>query len=451
MVNVPRTSYQSLLKRLEPPVAGPAPSCKIILPYENYLGAVIGGQFRLGRLVRRERLADIYEITSLFSPAEEAMEAAAYDLRGPDAKARKKDMSFRKPFVLCPIDQAGKKFLVYRVNEKREHERNMKRAKKKRSQEKRQQNPQAPPEGSAGNDHAQIPIQRGIPGVHGGFHDVSKGPINSKRPSVSAMRGNKGQEAAKRDTQKVAKQPKKKRHRSTTERKQANHKAPKHPGKQAATNPRQQGSPWEKTSFNLGFPEGGVAPKFKSLADLRKGIERLLETYGTTEADFNRRRLDELLLAKKTLERRSWLWVYLQQEFNVLRQVVDILDSHLDSNERMVDLNWEMRKRPGFELMYSSPPLSMSPKITNLVNSLRQPRWSSLERLVSQIIEDVDYDYAVYLRDLWAHTISRVRLGALDTWVDDIGKYYLHESLTGNYSHLTTVERLEEICGVGLT
>ena len=90
---------------------------RILLPSENYIGSVLGGQFRFGPLIRHEWDGDVYSVTSLCGDTEE-FEAKAFDLDQLEPAARRNGN--RSLYVLsrrrlCAIDQAGKKFVVYRV------------------------------------------------------------------------------------------------------------------------------------------------------------------------------------------------------------------------------------------------------------------------------------------------------------------------------------------------
>ena len=91
------------------------PASPSLIPYENYIGAILGGQFQLGRLIRQESDGDVYLVDSLNEPTLN-LEAKAYTLGGLSESQRK---AIKKPRQrLCSIDQAGKKFIVYRVDAK---------------------------------------------------------------------------------------------------------------------------------------------------------------------------------------------------------------------------------------------------------------------------------------------------------------------------------------------
>ena len=91
-----------------------------LIPYENYVGALLGGQFRLGALIRQDADSDVYSVYPLDQPAE-TLEAKAYILSGiPNwqLEKRKKSMNKLKGRRICSIDQAGRKFIVYRIDER---------------------------------------------------------------------------------------------------------------------------------------------------------------------------------------------------------------------------------------------------------------------------------------------------------------------------------------------
>ena len=109
------------------------------IPYENYIGAILGGQFRLGPLIRQESDGDVYSVDS-FSESTRPLgaltrresdvcledfcpeliwnlEAKAYTLSALQISQRKPTKSLGQR--LCSIDQAGKTFIVYQVEGQR--------------------------------------------------------------------------------------------------------------------------------------------------------------------------------------------------------------------------------------------------------------------------------------------------------------------------------------------
>ena len=90
------------------PVAPP-----FLIPYENYIGAILGGQFQLGPLVRQEPDGNVYLVESL-NRSTLKLEAKAYTLAELSQSQRKATKKLRQQ--ICSIDQAGKKFVVYRVD-----------------------------------------------------------------------------------------------------------------------------------------------------------------------------------------------------------------------------------------------------------------------------------------------------------------------------------------------
>ena len=85
-----------------------------MIPYENYVGAILGDHFQLGRLIRQDLDGDVYSANSLKSVTQN-LEAKAYSFNG----LSRRDLDFRKksmnqlPGRFCSIDQAGRKFIVY--------------------------------------------------------------------------------------------------------------------------------------------------------------------------------------------------------------------------------------------------------------------------------------------------------------------------------------------------
>jgi hypothetical protein len=99
----------------------------LALPYENFVGAVIGASFRILKFLRSENHGDVYAVEDL-SPTANRYEAKAYTLRGLPERTRnyrvrnlKKLTS--KPSFICTFDQQGRKFVINRLGEKLEEER----------------------------------------------------------------------------------------------------------------------------------------------------------------------------------------------------------------------------------------------------------------------------------------------------------------------------------------
>ncbi|KAK7916952.1 hypothetical protein PG985_010560 [Apiospora marii] len=87
-----------------------------LVAYESYMGAVLGGQFQLGAIVREESWDKrVYAVRPLMSPCWK-LEATAFRLAGLPRKlleSRKRQLSRLKARSLCYIDQAGMKFIVH--------------------------------------------------------------------------------------------------------------------------------------------------------------------------------------------------------------------------------------------------------------------------------------------------------------------------------------------------
>jgi hypothetical protein len=103
----------------------------LTIPWENHVGVVLGGQFKLGNLIRQEPHADVYEVEPLLWNTTNKLEAKAYTLHGLSPRmldVRRRNMrrldgpldprkvtstGLPQRRVICRIDQAFKKFLVY--------------------------------------------------------------------------------------------------------------------------------------------------------------------------------------------------------------------------------------------------------------------------------------------------------------------------------------------------
>ena len=87
-----------------------------LIPYENYIGAILGGQFRLGPLLEQCGDADLYSVEALRMPGVKFY-AKTYALRGlsrPQLDFKKKSMKRLQGRTVCTIDQGGRKFIVCR-------------------------------------------------------------------------------------------------------------------------------------------------------------------------------------------------------------------------------------------------------------------------------------------------------------------------------------------------
>ena len=115
--------FENIRKKLEPLHLAPLPVSKkkwdvatSLIPYENYVGSILGGQFRLGHVIREDEDGEVYAISDL-SAVIENIEAKAFTLNGvsqDDFETRKRSMNKLSRRKICSIDQAGRKFIVYR-------------------------------------------------------------------------------------------------------------------------------------------------------------------------------------------------------------------------------------------------------------------------------------------------------------------------------------------------
>lgn len=96
-------------------LAGAASNC-LIIPHENFIGAILGASFRLLGLERSESHGDVYLVEEL-NHSDNRYEAKAYLLRGLpkklyDYRIRNLKKLSSKPSFVCSINQYGKKFIV---------------------------------------------------------------------------------------------------------------------------------------------------------------------------------------------------------------------------------------------------------------------------------------------------------------------------------------------------
>ncbi|KJK80925.1 hypothetical protein H634G_03458 [Metarhizium anisopliae BRIP 53293] len=91
------------------------------IPYEAYVGSILGEQFQLGRLISEgEHWGEaVYQVTALLAP-NKALEARSYCLSGLPreqlASIKRRMKRLHRKYGVSKIDQARKKFLVYYRN-----------------------------------------------------------------------------------------------------------------------------------------------------------------------------------------------------------------------------------------------------------------------------------------------------------------------------------------------
>jgi hypothetical protein len=93
-----------------------AESNSLTIPYENFIGAILGASFRFLALERSENHGDVYLVEEL-NHSDNKYEAKAYLLHGIpkklyDYRIRNLKKLARKPSFACSINQYGKKFIV---------------------------------------------------------------------------------------------------------------------------------------------------------------------------------------------------------------------------------------------------------------------------------------------------------------------------------------------------
>lgn len=93
-------------------------SDSLLIPYENFMGAILGSSFRFLGLDRSENHGDVYLLEGL-NHSDNKYEAKAYILHGIPQKLYKyrirnlKRLAGNCSFV-CSVDQQGRKFVVTR-------------------------------------------------------------------------------------------------------------------------------------------------------------------------------------------------------------------------------------------------------------------------------------------------------------------------------------------------
>lgn len=84
------------------------------IPYENFKGSILGGQYRLQHLRHQDDYLDIYSVTSLHGLSFEAQAFSLSELSEKLLQARKRRIKrlLRSKNFVCEIRQAGKRFLI---------------------------------------------------------------------------------------------------------------------------------------------------------------------------------------------------------------------------------------------------------------------------------------------------------------------------------------------------
>ncbi|KID75900.1 hypothetical protein MBR_05151, partial [Metarhizium brunneum ARSEF 3297] len=91
------------------------------IPYEAYVGSILGEQFQLGRLISEDEHwgEAVYQVTALLAP-NKALEARSYCLTGLPREQlvsiKRRMKRLHRKYGVSKIDQARKKFLVYYRN-----------------------------------------------------------------------------------------------------------------------------------------------------------------------------------------------------------------------------------------------------------------------------------------------------------------------------------------------
>ncbi|CAH0047387.1 unnamed protein product [Clonostachys solani] len=90
---------------------------KILLPYENFCGALFGKEFQINRLIREETQCKVYSVTRLDN-SKEGLEAKVFHLQGAARSSRqsRKRTIARVKNVVYHVKEAGKLFLVYQAS-----------------------------------------------------------------------------------------------------------------------------------------------------------------------------------------------------------------------------------------------------------------------------------------------------------------------------------------------
>ncbi|KAH0542889.1 hypothetical protein FGG08_002749 [Glutinoglossum americanum] len=92
------------------------------IPYENFVGAILGSTFRMLGILRSESHGDVYAVGDL-SPSPDRYEAKSYILHGIPQKlykyrVRNLKKLAAKPLFICSLDQNGRKFVINRLDKK---------------------------------------------------------------------------------------------------------------------------------------------------------------------------------------------------------------------------------------------------------------------------------------------------------------------------------------------
>lgn len=380
--------FHTVLKKMSADWNESKSSSKILLPSENFIGTILGGQFQFGHLIRSDKFADVYEVTPLISVTDGPMEALAYDMRM-SVKGIKRDISHKAPFVLCQIDQSGKKYLVYHVLDRQKHEAGKQKAKKKRREKQRK------------GDYHQHDDPAGVysePFLETYTSDsplpISKDhfrPFN-EAGSLPKM-ANSIQKTNNRNIIRMKPSENPKVNDNSSHLSQKATKA----GSLVISTPKVMESHWELLqNSHLSLP-ATTSSRWNSKELLGTTCQSLAEKlHGGISGAY----LKQLEVAVIALYYRSQACFQLEHEFRVVGAFVNFVANEITDSGEDFDVEWQMRK--GWVPQCSSRSRvkpSSSTHLMQLPPVLHQP---ALRARLRDVAENRDLDEAICLRNLWA-------------------------------------------------
>ncbi|KAL3297926.1 impB/mucB/samB family protein [Colletotrichum asianum] len=489
--------FHSIIQKLERMSPGiDCPSTTLVL-YESYIGAVLGGQFQLGRLTRHEKFADVYEVTPLLAEDMFPMEAMVYDFRGCSVAARKRDLKIHRPFSVCEIDQGGKKYLVYYIDSRLSHEKGNRAIKKRGKRlESIKANESRRVRGFQENQVSMAShCDDSTPGGH-------RGDGSALRFMIKASQTNEFQNPTQRPdtkdhcadartfdsekTQQCADVWHCVKYRSSLRKRISNSSFLKRtaPGNWNSPNHFQTSTrkcPWRvhAAEFNSMDLEGCIefeelldfegGPVFEHISDLNKAISKLSINYwklnarlrmSAADSEFVPSGLRSLMEASRerwiheynklqqhirNLEGRAWLWYELQKELDDIRRLVCFIEEHLEVNADLPDLEWNLRRKPAIERQPEHHTWTESARFLTYLHSIHSKKPEELSRRYKELAKTMDYDHSIYLRNIWDFVLQQVKEGQIDGLADALSGFHAFES-----NEPTVLGSLGSLRGLGL-
>uniref|UniRef100_L2GEF8 Uncharacterized protein n=1 Tax=Colletotrichum fructicola (strain Nara gc5) TaxID=1213859 RepID=L2GEF8_COLFN len=473
------SSFFSIIHTLEPLYPSTDYHSQPLVLYESYVGAVLGGQFQLGRLTRHEKFADVYEVTPLVAEDIPPMEAMVYDFRGCSVTARKRDVKLRRPFSICEIDQGGKKYLVYYVDSKLSYDREKQKRKKRRNRLKSVKENKSRRVGKLHQEEvAQTsPYEDSAPDGHEKDTFVPGPTTNAchtkkiKTPTQTLIAGEHCADERELDSETRIDSSDASRCVEYRSFQQEISNIPRLKGKATRSldipnrlNTSTSKCPWRVSSSEFNSMELEGCVEFEELIDfdndlvfadlsyLRKEISRLSINYRKLEARLGMSVADSEFVPSglkslrevtrqhwmqefnklpkhiRNLEGRAWLWHELQKESDDIRRLVCFMEDHLEVNAHLPDLELILGMEPAITRQTKYQTWTKSKCFLAYLNSIHSKRPKALSRVYKELAETMNYGHSMYLKNLWESVTQLVKEGQADEFAEALIQFHIFES-----------------------